>query len=45
MEKKTYFRPEIELLDLIQADVLGVSFSASWMGTDRKDYGFSWFNS
>ncbi len=43
MEMKKYVKPELELLELSEADVLSVSFDVSWLGTDKKDYGYSWF--
>ncbi len=42
MEKKLYEKPELEVVEIVDTDVLNASFGDEWTGTDNGDYGYPW---
>lgn len=44
MVKKDYAKPEIEVINLLEEDVLSVSVQRSWLGSDFEYYLSTWFD-
>ncbi len=44
MDKKKYVKPELEMFETPDADVLGVSFDDQWTGSDNGDFDLGWFD-
>ena len=42
MEKKIYEKPELEVIETADIDILNASFGDDWDGTKEDDYGFPW---
>lgn len=44
MVKRDYAKPEIEVINLLEEDVLSVSVQKSWLGSSFEYYLSTWFD-
>ncbi len=44
MTRRDYAKPEIEVINLLEEDVLSVSVQRSWLGSDFEYYLSTWFD-
>ncbi len=44
MEKKEYVKPELEMIETPDKDVLDVSFDKNWTGRGDEDFDLGWFD-